>query len=139
MAEIDEVYRSKEAKDQAARAALAHKLFDEAQKQSGNTDEQFALLRRAGELAGDAGDFGLVVEAVDAIAAGFEIPPLRVKARLLKRALEQEFAASSFRARATPASDSPKRPRPRTRPMTPSTCLRRREGAGRIGAGSTEG
>ena len=50
------------------------------------------LLRRAGELASDAGEADLVTEAVDAIAAaGFDIQPLRVKARLLTHMLQQNL------------------------------------------------
>lgn len=90
IAEIDEIYKSKEAKDPAARAALARKLFEEGQKQGRNTDEQFALLRRASELASDAGEADLVVEVVDAMAAaGFDIQSLRAKSLLLKRMFEQ--------------------------------------------------
>jgi formylglycine-generating enzyme required for sulfatase activity len=90
IAEIDEIYKPNEAKDSAARAMLAHKLFDEGQNQNENANEQFVLLRRASELASDAGDADLVTEAVDSIvAAGFNLRPVRVKARLLKRALEQ--------------------------------------------------
>ncbi len=90
IAEIDDIYNSKAAKDPAARAALARKLFEEGQKQSADANERFVLLRRAGELAGDAGEADLALEAVDAIAAaGFDIQPLRVKARLLTRMLQQ--------------------------------------------------
>ena len=50
------------------------------------------LLRRAGELASDAGEADLVTEAVDAIAAaGFDIQPLRVKRELPTHMLQQNL------------------------------------------------
>jgi hypothetical protein len=104
VAEIDEIYKSNEAKDPAARAALARKLFDDARNRSGSTDEQFVLFRRASELARDAGETDLAVEVVDAIAdAGFDIQPLRVKARLLKRLIEQNVPGGAKLAAASAA------------------------------------
>ena len=90
IAAIDEVYRPGDAKDHAARAALARKLLEEGRKSEGNRAQQFVLLRRAGEIARDAGEADLMLETVDAIAtAGFNIQPFPVKARLLKRLAEQ--------------------------------------------------
>ena len=90
ISEIDEAYKSGEAKDPAAKTALARKLLEEGQKHEGNRAGQFVMLRRAGEIACDAGDADLMLEAVDAIAAaGFNIQPFQVKARLLKRLVEQ--------------------------------------------------
>ena len=81
MGEIDEVYKPGEAKDQAAKAALARKLLEDGRKNEANRAEQFVLLRRAGEIARDAGEADLMLEAVDAIvAAGFDIRPFQVKA-----------------------------------------------------------
>ena len=69
---------------------MARKLLEEGQKHEGNRAGQFVMLRRAGEIACDAGDADLMLEAVDAIAAaGFNIQPFQVKARLLKRLVEQ--------------------------------------------------
>jgi formylglycine-generating enzyme required for sulfatase activity len=90
MAEIDEIYKPGEAKDQAAKAALGRKLLEDGRKSEANRAEQFVLLRRAGEIARDAGEAELMLEAVDAIAdAGFNIQPCQVKSRLLKRLVEQ--------------------------------------------------
>jgi len=88
--EIDEIYKPGGIKDQADKAALARKLLDGGRKNEANRAEQFVLLRRAGEIACDAGELDLMLEAVDAIAeAGFEIRPSQVKARFLKQLLAQ--------------------------------------------------
>jgi formylglycine-generating enzyme required for sulfatase activity len=87
---IDEVYKSGEAKDQVAKAALARKLLEDGRKNEANRAQQFVLLRRAGEIACDAGESDLMLEVVDAIAAaGFNIQSLQVKSRLWKRLWEQ--------------------------------------------------
>jgi len=89
IAAIDELYKPGDAKDQGAKAALARKLLEEGQKSQSNRAEQFVLLRRAGEIAQDAGEAELMLEAVDGMAAaGFNIQPFQVKARLLKRMVE---------------------------------------------------
>jgi formylglycine-generating enzyme required for sulfatase activity len=94
--EIDEVYMPGEAKDQAAKTALARKLLEDGQKDEAKRAEQFVLLRRAGEIACDAGDADVMLEAVDAIAAaGFNIQPIPLKSRLLKRLVEQGFSGGA--------------------------------------------
>lgn len=94
--EIDEVYKPGEAKTQAAKAALARKLLEDGRKNEANRAEQFVLLRRAGEVARDAGEADLMLEAVDAIGdAGFDIQPYQVKARFLKRLVEQALAGGA--------------------------------------------
>ena len=90
MCDIDEVYKPGEAKDQAAKVALARKLLEDGQKNEANRAEQFVLFRRAGEIARDAGEAGLMLETVDAVvAAGFDIRSYPVKARLLKQLVAQ--------------------------------------------------
>jgi hypothetical protein len=87
--EIDEIYKTNSVKDPAVKAELARKLLESGRKDAGKPAEQFVLLRRAGEMARDAGEAELMLEAVDAIAgAGFDIRPVIVKARLLKKMLE---------------------------------------------------
>jgi formylglycine-generating enzyme required for sulfatase activity len=96
--EIDEVYKPAEAEDQAAKAALAQKLLEDGQKNEANRAEQFVLLRRAGEIARDAGEPELMLESVDAMAtAGFSIRPAQVKAKLLVRLVEQMAASDAAR------------------------------------------
>jgi hypothetical protein len=84
VAAIDEIYKLGEAKDQAAKAALARKLLEEGRKSEGKRSEQFVMFRRCGEIARDAGEADLVLEAVDAMTtAGFNVQPFPLKARLL--------------------------------------------------------
>ena len=105
MGEIDEVYKPGAAKDQAAKATLARKLLEDGRKNEANRGEQFVLLRRAGEIARDAGEADLMLEAVDAIAAaGFDIRPYQVKARLLKQLVAQ--SSSGGAAQLSPVSES---------------------------------
>ncbi|MEI8373325.1 MAG: SUMF1/EgtB/PvdO family nonheme iron enzyme [Planctomycetota bacterium] len=89
MNEIDEVYKPGGAKNLVARVALGHKLLEDGRKNETNRAEQFVLLRRAAEIASDAGEADLMLEAVDAMAAVFNIRPFQVKTRLLKRLLGQ--------------------------------------------------
>jgi formylglycine-generating enzyme required for sulfatase activity len=92
MAEIDEVY-----KQGGAKVALARKLLEDGRRNTSNRAEQFVLLRRAGEIARDAGNAELMLEAVDAIvAAGFDIRPFQVKARWLKQLVAQSAVGDDF-------------------------------------------
>ena len=77
---IDEVYEVGKAKDAAAKLAIARKLLEAGRANESNRSEQFVLFRRASELAVDAREPDLMLEAVDAIAeAGFDIRPLSLK------------------------------------------------------------
>jgi serine/threonine-protein kinase len=94
--EIDEVYKCGEAKDQAAKAALARRLLEGGRKAMADRAEQFVLLRRAGEIACEAGEADLMLEAVSTIsAAGFNIQPAQVKSRLWKRLVVQVSSGSA--------------------------------------------
>jgi formylglycine-generating enzyme required for sulfatase activity len=87
--EIDDIYRIGEAKDQAAKTALARKLLEDGRKNEDKRAEQFVLLCRAEEIACDAGEAGLMEEAVEATAAaGFNIQPIQVESRLWERLVE---------------------------------------------------
>ena len=52
-------------------------------RESAKPAERFTVLRKAMELAGDGGDARLMLEAVDEIAARFDVDPLDVKAKVL--------------------------------------------------------
>ena len=96
IAAIDEVYKPRDAKDQAAKVAVAGKLLEDGRKNEANKAEQFVLLRRASEIASDAGEAELMLETVDAMAAaGFNIQPFQVKSFLLKRLAEHGFSRSA--------------------------------------------
>jgi formylglycine-generating enzyme required for sulfatase activity len=105
IAEIDEVYKPGDAKGPAAKAALARKLLEDGRKNEANRAEQFTMLRRASEIARDAGEADLMLEAVDALAvAGFQIQPFAVKARLLKQLVGQSTAGGATEVSAVSAS-----------------------------------
>ncbi len=87
---IDEVYEIGGVTDPTARMALAQRLLADGRRYEGNPSEQFVLLRRASELARDAGNALLMLEAVDAIVeAGFQLPVWRTKTLMLKAMLSQ--------------------------------------------------
>ncbi len=93
---LDEVYQVAEVKDQAAKTALARKLLTDASQQAANRAEQFVMFRRASELARDAGDVSVMLEAVDAmVEAHFNISPWTVKVWLLKAMLAQADPADA--------------------------------------------
>ena len=90
LAAIDEVYQLGAANTRASKAALARKLLEDGQKNTGNRAEQFAMLRRAGEIARDSSEPALMLEAVDSLnAAGFAIRPFRIKSQLLLELLDR--------------------------------------------------
>ncbi len=95
IAEIDEIYKPGDIKEQAAREALARKLFEEGQKNDANQAEQFVFLRRAAEIARDANDVNLMLQSINSIAAHFDIRPFQVKARLLKQLLTKGSPSSA--------------------------------------------
>ncbi|MGO8747017.1 MAG: SUMF1/EgtB/PvdO family nonheme iron enzyme, partial [Thermoguttaceae bacterium] len=71
---------------------MAQKLLEEGRKSEANRSEQFVIFRRSGEIARDAGEAELMLEAVDAMTtAGFNVQPIPLKARLLKQLAEQGF------------------------------------------------
>ena len=75
-------------------------MLEDGRKNESNRAEQFVLLRRAGEIAREAGEADLMLEAVDAIfAAGFDIQPFQVKARLLKQLVSQSPSGDDFQPR----------------------------------------
>jgi len=84
-ATLDDTYRIAEAKDPDSKAVLAERLLQDGRNNVAHRAEQFVMLRRASELARDAANVDLMLEAVDVMAdAGFEIQPWKVKSRLLK-------------------------------------------------------
>jgi len=94
LVEIDKAYT---ADDETMKLALARKLLEDGRRAETDPARQFVLLRRAGELAKDAGDADLMLEAIDAIvAAGFDIRPYPIKARWLIQLLAQCASVDDF-------------------------------------------
>jgi len=84
-AKIDEAYEVARAATPAEKLDLARTLSDLGRRPSVEPAERFVLLRKTAELAGSAGDAGMMLEAVDAMAETFEIDSLRAKESLLTR------------------------------------------------------
>ena len=102
--EIDRDYKPDEAKDQGAKVALACRLLEDGRGSNPGRPQDFARLRRAAELARDAREPDLMLEAVDAMAASFNIRPAQVKSRLLQQLMEQGFSGDRLRACAASTS-----------------------------------
>lgn len=85
--QVDEAYSVAQARTPADKLKLVKELF-EAATRSTKPDEKFALLRRAMELAGEAGDAGLMCEVVDAVGEDFQVDPGTVKEKVLVKFAE---------------------------------------------------
>jgi len=80
---IDSTYNPDNITKPSEKLELAGRLLELAKKPGDNLTERFVLLRKAAELARDAGDAGLMLSAVDVMGEQFEIAPLNVKGKLL--------------------------------------------------------
>ncbi|NQU23496.1 MAG: WD40 repeat domain-containing protein [Candidatus Nealsonbacteria bacterium] len=81
--QLDEIYKFAEVKTPAEKLALAGQLLKLAGEARETPAEQFVLLRKAIDLAAAGGDTALMLDAVDAIGAGFEVDALAVKHKFL--------------------------------------------------------
>ncbi len=71
------------AKDAAARTRLAEQLLKEGRELRDNPAVRFLLYRRAAELAAQAGDAALTLQATEAATREFDLPVLQTKAIIL--------------------------------------------------------
>lgn len=76
-AQLAGIDSSRRAKTPADKIKLAHQLLKSAQTSDPN--EQYVMLRHANELAGQAGDVVLSIQAIEAIHAQFEINAIEEK------------------------------------------------------------
>ncbi len=81
--QLDGVHKFSQRRIPAERLELAKELFEAAKKSQGGPVEKFVLLRKAMELAQSGGDAGLMMEAVDAICAEFQVDILEGKQNAL--------------------------------------------------------
>ncbi len=81
---VDDTFQSGAARDAEAKAALSEQLADMAEKAE-NVNERFVLLRRASELASEAGDAGRMLELVAEIAEQYEVDRLTAQGAMLNR------------------------------------------------------
>jgi serine/threonine protein kinase/formylglycine-generating enzyme required for sulfatase activity len=80
--QVDDAYSVAQAQSPADKLKLVKELY-EAASHSEKPDEQFVLMRRAMELAGDAGDAVLMCQVVDAVDEAFQIDAAAVKEKAL--------------------------------------------------------
>ncbi len=78
---VNEAYKLDEAKTAAAKVNLGKELAFLASN-SNKPEEQFVLLRRAAELAKDAGHLPLMCQSIEAIGSSFEMDTLMVQAKM---------------------------------------------------------
>lgn len=95
-AQIGNIYNPGRAKTPAERAKLAFQLL-QAAKASKNQDERYVLLRQGRELAGQAGEVALALQAIE-MAADFDIDPLDEKAMTLLAFAEKAQSAEQIRS-----------------------------------------
>lgn len=77
---LDDTFQTGAARDPKAKLALAEQLADMAAKAE-NMNERFVLLRRASELASEAGDAERMLELVAEIAERYEVDRLTAQGR----------------------------------------------------------
>ncbi len=80
---IDETYHPEKLTTASQKVELGRQLLDLGKKSEGNPAEQFALLRKAAELARDGGDAGTMLAAIDVMGKEFEIALLNLKGQLI--------------------------------------------------------
>ena len=84
VSQVDEVYKLHDARKPAQQIKLAKDLLESAEKAT-KPEERFVMLRKAAELAGEADDAALMFQAIDRLAAQFEMDSLAVKEKLLAK------------------------------------------------------
>ncbi len=75
---------------------LARRLLHDGRGSTAHPDEQFALLEKAMELAGESGDVALMLQAVDAIGNRFSVDVLGVKGHALVRFSQKAASSDSI-------------------------------------------
>ena len=83
-AQVKDVYKLADARKPEEQLKLSEDLTDMAEK-AARSEEQFVLLRKAAELARDAGDTTLMFQIVDRLGERFEMDTLGVKGKLLAK------------------------------------------------------
>jgi len=81
--QLNEVYHLGEKRTPAATVDLARKLLELGKQSQQKPDTRFVLLSKAVELAADAGDALLMVEAADAMDEAFEVDCLKIQQTFL--------------------------------------------------------
>lgn len=95
--QVDDAYSVPQARTPADKLKLVKELFDAANR-SEKPDEQFVLMRRAMELAGEAGDAVLACQVVDAVGEAFQIDAGTVKEKVLLKFAETANDSSRIKS-----------------------------------------
>lgn len=96
--QVDEVYKLGEAKTGAQKLKLARDLLNLGRKSESEPTERFVFLRRAMETASDGGDAALMLQAVNAIAALFDVDRLAVQAKVLLKFAEEAGDSAAIKS-----------------------------------------
>jgi len=81
---IRDIFKDQYAKkDPAERAALSRTLFKQAGETRDDANSRFVLLREARDIAAQAGDAHLAIEAIDALGREFEVDAVAMKTGVL--------------------------------------------------------
>ena len=94
LSQIDEIYELDRERTIPQRLQIAKELLAIGKRSRDDMDERFVVLRKAMELAGEAGDATLMFEAIDVIAVDHEIDELTVKANTLVSFAAKQNAAA---------------------------------------------
>jgi dipeptidyl aminopeptidase/acylaminoacyl peptidase len=81
--QLKEIYDFSKARTADAKLKLARELFAVAQKSTDDPTERFVLLRQVMELAGQAGQLKLALQAAEVISGQFDVDPLLGKVKVL--------------------------------------------------------
>ncbi len=81
---LNEIYDLQKQRTDEEVGKLIDELLASADESRGKPTDRFVLLRKAMELASDAGDAVLTMEVVDRIAADFQIDPMLTKGKMLR-------------------------------------------------------
>jgi WD40 repeat protein/formylglycine-generating enzyme required for sulfatase activity len=93
--EVDNTYQVASATGAESKRKLAAQLFDASRNFSGQSNEEFVVLRRAMELAGEGGDATLMLAIGDAMAQQYAVDALAIKRKMLA----DHFATANDAAR----------------------------------------
>lgn len=91
---VREVFRDEfSRKGRPERLSLARKLLSQATETKDDPATRFVLLSQASELAGQAGNASLALQAIGELEAGFQVDPVRLKENALEVAATNSTSA----------------------------------------------
>ncbi|MEN6497953.1 MAG: hypothetical protein ABFD16_26945 [Thermoguttaceae bacterium] len=103
LVQLEEVYKLKQNRPAAQKVALAQTLLDLSEQASPRPVEQFVLLHTAMEQARDGGDADVMLQAVEAIVARFDVEALNARAKALAQFAKNAPEGSSLKGFAAAA------------------------------------